>query len=146
MSGFKGGCLCGAITYEVSSDPLNMWNCHCDDCRKMTGASFATNVFVKLEDLTITKGTPTTYQHSAESGNIKTFEFCSMCGSQVLGHISARPEIRAVRVGSIDDASFVRPWANCYSSKALPCTHLADDLDNFEAMPEAAKLAERLRT
>ncbi len=57
MPGFKGGCLCGAITYEVSSDPINMWNCHCDDCRRATGASFATNVFVNLIDLTITNGT-----------------------------------------------------------------------------------------
>jgi hypothetical protein len=113
---------------------------------KMTGTSFATNVFVKTEDLTVTKGKPSTFQHSADSGNIKTFEFCSTCGSQVLGLSSARPEIRVVRVGSIEDGNFVRPWANCYSTKALPCTHLAEGLDNFEAMPDAAKLAEHLRT
>ena len=135
MSGFKGGCLCGAITYEVSSDPINVRNCHCDDCRKATGASFATNVFVKLEDLTITKGTQSTYQHSADSGNTLTKEFCPECGSQLFGHNSAKPGIRGVRVGSIDDASFVRPSENLYCSRALPFTHLADDLDNFEEMP-----------
>ncbi len=144
MTGFKGGCLCGAITYEVSSDPFNMWNCHCDDCRKATGASFATNVFVKLEDLTITKGTPSTYQHSADSGNTMTKEFCSECGSQIFNRNSARPEIKVVRVGSIDDASFVKPWANLYSSKALPFTCFADGLDNFEKMP--TDLTEHLRT
>ena len=145
MSGFKGGCLCGAITYEVSSDPINMWNCHCDNCRKMSGASFATNVFVKTEDLKV-RGKPSTYQQVADSGNIKTFEFCSTCGSQVLGRSKARPDLRVVRAGSIDDGTFVRPWANLYSSRALRCTHLADDLDNFQTMPDAAILAERLRT
>jgi hypothetical protein len=144
MPGFKGGCLCGAVTYEVSSDPVNMWNCHCDDCRKVTGASFATNVFVKLENVTITKGKTSTYESAADSGNIMTKEFCSNCGSQLFNSSSARPAIRVVRAGSIDDASFVKPWANCYSSKALSCTHLADELDNFEMGPDAATLAERL--
>ena len=101
----------------------------------MTGASFATNIFVKVEDLTITKGAPSTYKQTADSGNIKTLEFCSTCGSQLFGRSSARPEIRAVRIGSIDDASFARPWANLYSSRALPFSHLADDLENFEKMP-----------
>ena len=135
MPGFKGGCLCGAITYEVSSDPINMWNCHCDDCRRATGASFATNVFVNLIDLTITNGTVSTYQHSADSGNTMTKGFCSDCGSQLFNSNSARPEIKVVRVGTINDANFVQPWANLYSSKALSFTHLADDLDNFEKMP-----------
>ena len=146
MSGLKGGCLCGAITYEVSSDPIDMWNCHCDDCRKVTGASFSTNIIVKFEDLTVTKGTPSTYPHTADNGNIKTYEFCSECGSLLFSNNSGRPEISVVRVGCIDDASFVRPSGNLYCSRALPFTHLAENLDNFEIMPTAAELADRLRT
>ena len=144
MPGFKGGCLCGAITYEVVSDPINMWNCHCDDCRKATGASFATNVFVRSEDLTVTKGTPSSYQHTADSGNTMIKEFCPGCGSQIFNRNSARPEIRVVRVGSIEDASFVRPWANLYSSRALPFTRFVDDVENFEKMPP--DLTKHLRT
>jgi hypothetical protein len=135
MAGFTGGCLCGEVTYEVSSDPIVMWNCHCDDCRKITGASFATNVFVKREDLTITSGTVSTYKSSADSGNTMTREFCSDCGSQLFNNSSARPEIKVVRAGSIDDASFVRPRANMYSSKALSFTSLDDGLDNFDTTP-----------
>ena len=112
-----------------------MRNCHCDDCRKVTGSSFSTNALVELEDVTVTKGTPSTYQHSADSGNVKTMEFCSECGSQLFSENSARPGIKIVKVGSIDDASFVRPSENLYCSRALPFTHLADDLDNFEEMP-----------
>ena len=135
MPGFKGGCLCGAITYEVAAEPINMWNCHCDDCRKTTGASFATNIFINAEDLSIHKGTPSTYQNTSDSGNTMTREFCSNCGSHLFVGNSARPAIKAVRVGSIDDASFVQPWANLYSSKALPFVDHVDDLENFEKMP-----------
>jgi hypothetical protein len=145
MSGFKGGCLCGAITYEVSSAPIDVWNCHCDDCRKVTGASFSTNVIVKFEDLTVTKGTPSTYPRSGDNGNIKTYNFCPECGSLLFSNNSGRPEIGVVRVGSIDDASFVRASGNLYCSRALPCSHLAADLDNFDTMPTPEEMAERLR-
>ena len=145
MPGFKGGCLCGAIAYEVSSDPVNMWNCHCDDCRKLTGASFSTNIFVRRADLSVTKGVPSKYPRTGDNGNIKTYNFCSECGSVLFNDNSGRSEIRVVRAGSIDDASFVRPWANCFTSKALPATHLSDDLDNFETMPDEAKLPESVR-
>ena len=46
MTEFSGSCLCGAITYEVYGQVLNMWNCHCIHCRKITGAAFATNIFI----------------------------------------------------------------------------------------------------
>jgi hypothetical protein len=135
MPGFKGGCLCGAIRYEVSGEPVDMRNCHCDDCRRATGASFSTNIFVKLEDLAVITGTTSTFQHRADSGNTMTKEFCSTCGSQLFNHSSGRPTVRVVRVGSIDDAWFVRPRANLYCSKALPFTHLAEGVERFERMP-----------
>ena len=135
MSGFKGGCLCGSIAYEVSSDPVNIWNCHCDDCRKATGGSFATNVFVQAQNLIITSGAPNTYQSSSDSGNTMTREFCSNCGPQLFVGNSARPEFKAVRVGSIEDADFVQPWANIYVSKALPFVKLGANLENFEKAP-----------
>ncbi|RVQ01757.1 GFA family protein, partial [Sinorhizobium meliloti] len=37
-----GGCLCGALKYEVSGEPLRVGLCHCADCRKESGSSFVT--------------------------------------------------------------------------------------------------------
>ncbi len=136
MAGFTGGCLCGAIRYEVSGEPLRMVSCHCDNCRKATGAAFATNIFVKADDLSITQGTPSTYQHKADSGNLMTKEFCANCGSQLFGSGAARPGIKNIKVGSIDDAGFVLPSANLYTKRALPFSHLSDELENFEEMPD----------
>jgi len=136
MPGFTGSCLCGDITYEVSSDPVNMWNCHCDACRKITGASFATNVFVKEADVRITKGTPSTFENAADSGNTMTRCFCPQCGSPLFNKNSGRLGILVVRAGSIDDAGFVKPWANLYTSRALPFTHLGGEMTNFDEMPD----------
>ena len=132
MAGFTGGCLCGAIRYEVRGDPVRVANCHCDDCRRATGASFATNVFVKEDDLVILKGTPRRFQHKADSGNIMTKEFCPDCGSQLFGSGSGSPGIKHVKVGTIDDASGIKPAIDVFVSKKLPFTRLPDDTEHFE--------------
>ncbi len=132
MAGFKGGCLCGAIRYEVQSDPVRVANCHCDDCRKATGASFATNVFVNEEDVVVLQGSPRRFQHTADSGSTMTKEFCADCGSQLFGFGSRGQGIKHVKVGSIDDASFVRPVVDVFVSKALPFIRLPDDTEHFE--------------
>ncbi len=136
MTAFTGGCLCGAIRYTVTGEVVNMWNCHCNDCRKITGAAFATNVFVKEEDIQITAGTPSTFQNTSDSGNTMTRYFCAGCGSPLFNGNSGRPGIRVIRAGSIDDAGFVKPWANLYANRALPFTHLDDQMTNFDKMPD----------
>ena len=55
MMEFSGSCLCGAITYEVYGEVLNMWNCHCIHCRKITGAAFATNIFINVNEMKVIK-------------------------------------------------------------------------------------------
>ena len=46
MPGFTGKCLCGAVSYTSHEDPIVTINCHCQDCRRSTGAVFGTNVMV----------------------------------------------------------------------------------------------------
>jgi len=134
MTKFSGGCLCGAIRYEVSGDIVRMVNCHCDDCRRNTGASFATNIFFNSEDVQVTKGEPRSFEHVSDAGNRKIKEFCPTCGSQLFSSTIGRP-LTSVKVGSIEDANFVKPTANLYCKRALSYSHLSDDLKNFQEMP-----------
>ena len=133
MATHTGGCLCGAIRYEITGDPVRAANCHCDECRKATGASFATVAFFKEEDVKVTQGTPKQFFHPADSCATMTKEFCPDCGSQVLGAGSGSPGIRSVRVGSLDDASFVKPQMDLYTGKALPFSRLSEDTEHFVA-------------
>jgi hypothetical protein len=38
----KGGCLCGAVTDEVTAPFQLLGNCHCSMCRKSSGAAHVT--------------------------------------------------------------------------------------------------------
>jgi hypothetical protein len=130
-----GGCLCGAIRYEIDSKPFRTANCHCDDCRKATGSAYATNLFFKEEQIIILQGTLKKFRHSADSNCTMTKEFCGTCGSQIFGSSTNRSGVKNVKVGSIDDASFVKPDVNLYTVHALSYSHTSKEIDNFQRMP-----------
>jgi len=135
MTKITGGCLCGAIRYEIDGEPFRIANCHCDDCRKATGSAYATNLFFKEEQIKILQGTPKKFEHLADSHNTMIKEFCSDCGSQVFGSGANRPGVKNIKVGSIDDARFVKPQVNLYTAHALSCSYIDDKIDNFQGMP-----------
>ena len=132
METHTGKCLCGEVTYEISGDPVLQGNCHCIDCRKNTGAGFATILFFKEEQVAQLRGKTSSFQYKSDSGNSKTKLFCQRCGSVVLGNNSGRPGIMSVYVGTLDDASFVTPQFNVYTSRALPFVKIDESLNNFE--------------
>src|SRR6266498_1756202 len=37
---FTGGCVCGAIRYECSAEPVMTFKCHCRDCQRVTANGF----------------------------------------------------------------------------------------------------------
>ncbi len=132
MAQFTGGCLCGAVRYEIIGDPVRVAHCHCVDCRRATGSSFATNAFFKEDDLVVLQGTTKAYSHTADSGNTMTKEFCPECGSQLFGSGSGNQGIRTVKVGTIDDASAIQPQIEVFVSRALPFTRHPEFTEKFE--------------
>ena len=135
MAQFSGGCLCGAVRYEINGDPVRVAHCHCDDCRRATGSSFATNAFFKEDDLVVLQGTTKTYSHTADSGNNMNKEFCPECGSQLFGFGSGNQGGKVVKVGTIDDASAIEPQIEVFVSRALPVPRHSEPTEKFEKGP-----------
>ena len=44
---FEGGCLCGAVRFTATGQPKGIYWCHCQSCRKHSGAP--ASVFVAFE-------------------------------------------------------------------------------------------------
>lgn len=117
MTHTTGGCLCGAVKFEVSGPFESFFLCHCSRCRKDTGSAHAANLFSTKAALVWRAG---------EAG-IKTYRlpgtrhersFCAECGSalpsmQMDGHLLVVP------AGSIDTPVEIRPVAHiCLADRA----------------------------
>ncbi len=97
----------------------------------MTGSAFLISVQVPAEALEVIKGTPKTWIRTADSGNQITRYLCADCGSVLFGQNKARPKIRVITGGTLDDPSWVPIQANIWTQSALPWVHLSEEVENF---------------
>jgi hypothetical protein len=134
MANYTGSCLCGAIKYEVNGEPVRTAVCHCDDCRKATGSSYATNFFFKEEDIVVTEGTPKEFQHKSDAGNTMTKQFCGDCGSQLFGIGSGSPGVKHIKAGTLDNVGDLKPAISVFTARKHPFTVLDPDIEQFETM------------
>ncbi len=107
MTERAGHCLCGAVTFRLASEPLVTRICWCRDCQHIS-ANGTVNMLVPTEALSIS-GDLSEYTSTAHSGNAVTRQFCPSCGSQIFAKSSARPHMRVVRAGNLDDPSSIQP-------------------------------------
>ena len=72
----------------------------------------------------VTQGEPKAYVRAADSGNEITRAFCPDCGTMLFLRVSARPDLVAIRVGTLDDPSGFRPEADIFVKSAQPWDYL----------------------
>jgi hypothetical protein len=134
MPQIAGGCLCGKVRYSASGDPAFVGVCHCADCQKFTGSAFAAVVGVPKAALTV-QGELATYTKTGDTGKSTYRRFCPQCGSSVMDEADALPDIVMVGVGTLNDASWVKPGMQIYCDSAQPWVHLGGNIQSFPKMP-----------
>ena len=130
---WTGRCLCGAVRYRATEDPIRAVNCHCGMCRRLSGAAFLTHVHFRIGDFTWTKGKPTRYRSSAEAGR----GFCNQCGSTLTMYETVLDDRVQVTLGSLDRPENARPDDHVWTEEQLAWLHIDDDLPRFPRMSPA---------
>ena len=130
-----GGCLCGGVQYEFSGEPVFGLLCHCRDCQRQSGGAYTAGLRIPAASFRITRGEAKLYAKAADSGNQVTRAFCPECGSMLFLDVSARPDLVAIRVGTLDDPSWFRPEADIFVQSAQPWDHMNPDLPKYPAYP-----------
>ena len=131
-----GGCLCGAVRYEIASRPGATAICHCTDCQKTTGSAFSIAVSVRKKDFRITKGEPRLYELSADTGGRVRRYFCGTCGSSLFGKPDSMPRAVNVLAGTLDDPSWFRPQMSIFIHSAQPWVPTLEGIPQLEGMPK----------
>ncbi|MHB8473880.1 MAG: GFA family protein [Gammaproteobacteria bacterium] len=126
-----GGCLCGAIKYEISSPFQFARNCHCSMCRKATGAAFATWAYVEVSNFRWVQGEEQLgrYQSSPEI----TRTFCKVCGS-TLQYVAkqASQDAFGLALGTVDGDPGCKPMRHVMVGSKAPWFEIIDHLPRSE--------------
>lgn len=129
-----GKCFCGAVRYSIDAKPLAARQCWCRDCQYLGAGTGTANVIFPAAAIKFT-GELTDYVSVADSGNRMHRRFCPKCGTPVFTGGEARPDILAVRAGTLDDPQIGKPQATIWTSSAPSWACFADDIPKFERQP-----------
>ncbi len=123
-----GGCFCGAIRYQIAGSPRRVANCHCEHCRRTSGAPFLTWVEVDPSRFRFVSGTPSRY----ESRPRVTRQCCPSCGTQLTYQHADEPDIVDVTACSLDAPDAVTPEDHIWCDRMVPWIKLADGLPRYK--------------
>ncbi len=127
-----GGCRCGLLRYEVTSELGPVFNCHCRFCRQVHGAPFTTIALVPRAAFRWLPGSAEASQFRTPGGSLR--HFCGVCASPVCNH-PREPHLLCLVVPSLDEESGVEPWAHLNTESKAPWFTIQDQLPQFRAGP-----------
>ena len=116
---FEGSCLCGAVRFVATGQPESVVWCHCESCRKHSGAPVSVFVAFKQDAYVVTEGQITKFNSSPGRWR----GFCARCGSTLTCE-GERSNETHFHVGAFRDAAQLQPTRHIFPEERLPWLHL----------------------
>tara|TARA_R110002049_G_scaffold105730_4_gene252615 strand:+ start:4416 stop:4928 length:513 start_codon:yes stop_codon:yes gene_type:complete len=121
----EGGCTCGHVRYQVTSEPMIVHCCHCRGCQKNSGSSFALNALFEADRVQLISGEGEVEEITVPTpgGTGQIITRCSKCKVAVWSIYNMgglRERIRFIRVGTLDDPDQFPPDVHIYTCSKQP--------------------------
>lgn len=133
---YTGRCSCGAVEVRIDGEPLAVRQCWCRRCQKIAAGGPTHNAIFRT-DVIVTDGVTASDSYVADSGNTLTRSYCAACGTPMFSASSARPQMRVVRLGVLDEPHGLKPTAVIWTSEAPDWAILDPAMEQFPAQPPA---------
>lgn len=119
-----GRCLCGATRFAFSGAPNWVAHCHCESCRRATGAGLATYVGVPHGAWRWTGAAPVAWRSSPDVRWLR----CGTCGTLVAYDSDREPDEIHFPLALVEDPAGLSPSAHAFWEERVPWLSFADDL------------------
>jgi len=130
-----GGCQCGTVRYEIAGAPLELYVCHCRECRKQSASAFGISAIVRKSEFRVTQGTVTSWSRATDSGRRLRCLFCPRCGSRLWHETEPGSETVSVKGGSLDIPPDLSAATHIWVSRKLPGVVIPDGRSCFAEEP-----------
>jgi hypothetical protein len=122
-----GGCLCGAIRYEVRGPLRDVVNCHCGQCRRAHG-HYAAYTNAEWSAVTLSGAE---HLRWFESSDFARRGFCTTCGSSLFWERRGSSSV-SIAAGSLDAPTGLKTVRHIFVKDAGDYYRIDDGL---EALP-----------
>ena len=133
---WTGGCQCGAVRYEISSPPVELYVCHCRECRKQSSSAFGISAIFRRQDFRLTQGAVKSWTRGADSGRRVKCNFCPDCGTRIWHEDgdALEPTV-SVKGGSLDQPVDLTRATHIWVSRKLPGVVIPEGAPQFAEEP-----------
>ena len=118
-----GGCLCGAVKYEILGSLRPVVYCHCNQCRRTSGHFVAATATHKENLVLISDECLEWYQSSASTKR----GFCRRCGSSLFWS-PASNSYMSIMAGTLDQSAGIEAAEHIYVEFKADYYDLTDGL------------------
>jgi hypothetical protein len=131
---YTGGCLCGALRYEVFGESIGSGHCYCVDCRRASGSGFIPFMGFKAQAVRFT-GEASQFRSKAANGNDAVRNRCAQCMSLVFGGEIGKTDSYTIYAGSLDDPAAFHPTFAIFAEGRPPWAIIPPGFKIFARMP-----------
>lgn len=121
-------CYCGCVSLRSSVRPKGVIHCHCNQCRRQSGAAFTTWVSLRREATAI-DGEDLLLSHEVTANGSR--HFCKRCGSHLFTIDRRYPQVLGVPAGMVEEPAALVPSGHYFVSHKAPWHQISDDLPQF---------------
>lgn len=132
---YTGKCLCGAVSYVATGAPVVVAQCHCEECRRLSGTGHSVGaMFLKVA--VNFAGKLSEFKYLSAKGSKVTKAFCPACGSPVYGTNTSAPDHLTLTLGTIDNASDLAVAVVVFAAEKQHWDGLDADAMSFGRQPD----------
>lgn len=118
----EGGCLCGAVRFKTSGEPLNVRMCHCRNCQLALSSPFFARALFEQHAVSI-DGPIGAHLSSPALERM----FCTECGTRLFARRTNGTYI-GVSITAMDDRNAFVPTEHIWVSEKIEWLSLNDGL------------------
>ena len=121
---FTGRCLCGTLRYECGPPVIPPCLCHCESCRRASGAHVVAWATVARDSFRVITGTLNSWASSPPV----TRQYCAGCGSQITYAHKDSPGTIDITIATLDSPDSMSPADHVWMEDAVAWDQPRDGL------------------
>jgi hypothetical protein len=130
-----GRCQCGGAAYEISGTPLEIYVCHCLECRRQSASAFGISAIVRAAEFAVVRGNLKRWSRAADRGGTLDCTFCADCGSRLF-HATPGEDVVSVKGGSLDVPPDLTAAAHIWTCRKMPGVLIPPGAPQFAQEPD----------